>query len=488
MSEGFQSFEFWEIPADAAVREQPPTTISNKHKADFDATLRAADQAGRTRHTDLFVYLGLDMGTSSTKVVARLPLEPGRPCIPIPAPRHCRSDNHPALWQTVLWKRGATLLAYPSDGAHPLHNLKQAAMINSLSSRTPVHHLAQPIQAVTAYLGYVIRHTKGWLLTNRASMFRRRTPRWIVHVGLPAKSYEETQLAHAYRRMALAGMHLSQSPNEIALSDVAEMLGRDSISHAAASNEESLKQGVAVFPEIAAATTSFSKSNERANGLYLIADVGAMTMDTCAFYLGKEEGSDTYSVFAADVRPLGVEAYHWFLQNGRRDDEFRAQVSTCLHDVVTKTKRECRNADEFRRGNDLPTFLVGGGSNSRLHEEQLKKLSQWMDQHYFHNGLRRLEISVPTAIDITSIEDGQNPSSNRQGIFGRALSRLIGSSSGRPASATAPVHGLSCLFVALGLSYPDDEIGKVILPKDIPPMPPDTGTGYGRNFVSKDEV
>ena len=107
MSENFRSFEFWEIPADAMARESPPTAISAKHEADFNAMLHAAGQVGPSGDADLRVHLGVDMGTSSTKVVARLPFEPDQPCMPVPAPQHCRSDGHPALWQTVPWMRNS---------------------------------------------------------------------------------------------------------------------------------------------------------------------------------------------------------------------------------------------------------------------------------------------------------------------------------------------------------------------------------------------
>ena len=477
MNNSFHPFEFCDIPENATVREHLPTTISDKHKADFDATLRMAGQADRSGDTDLlFVWLGLDMGTSSTKVVVRLPFEPSQPCIPVPAPQHCRSSNHPALWQTVLWERDGTLLAYPDHSACSLHNLKQAAMAAPYSSQTLLHS-TRPIQVVAAYLGYVIRHAKGWLLKNRPLMFRRRTLRWVVHVGLPANSCDETQLAKAYRRMVLAGTQLAKLPDKIRLVDAETMLRRNDIVNGSESNEHSLSlpQGVAVFPEIAAATTSFSKSNERANGLYLIVDVGAMTMDVCAFYLGQKKDKDTYSVFAADVRPLGVEAHHWFLQNGRSNDEFRFQISHSLKNVVTKAKHEYRNADEFRRGNDLPTFFVGGGSNSPIHKGQLEKLSKWMSRYYKHDGLRQLEIKVPTAVDMTSINDSLNPFD-------------VGSSSGQRTSDIASPHDLKRLFVALGLSYPHDEIGKVFLPSEIPPVHPDPNNDHRRNFVSKDDV
>jgi hypothetical protein len=52
---------------------------------------------------ELFATIGLDFGTSATKVIVRFPYEPGVPTIAIPAPVHCRSMHHPYLWQTVLW-------------------------------------------------------------------------------------------------------------------------------------------------------------------------------------------------------------------------------------------------------------------------------------------------------------------------------------------------------------------------------------------------
>ena len=56
------------------------------------------------------------------------------------------------------------------------------------------------------------------------------------------------------------------------------------------------------------------------------------------------------------------------------------------------------------------------------------------------------------------------------------------------AAAIAPHHGLSRLFVASGLSYPDSETGKVFLPSEIPPVPPGTGGNYRQKLVSKDDV
>lgn len=446
--------EFWEIPTNATVRESPAASISEEDKAAFDRTLRAAQRDSTTNNGELIVYLGVDMGTSSTKVVARLPYVVDSPCILIPAPQHCRSDDNPALWQTVLWRRGDTFSALPSSGATPIRNLKQAAMraaADNAASDSPA------IREAAAYLGYVIRHAKGWLLTNRTPIFTNLMPRWVIQVGLPAKSCEDSRLAKAYRRIALAATHLSSLPDETTTGIVSTTLRSGKLARAAESNDTSLQQGVAVFPEIAAATTSFSKSNDRTNGLYLIVDVGAMTLDVCTFSLSEKDSMDMYSVFAADVRPLGVEARHWFRKMGKSDQELAMQVARCLRTLVANTKTGAR-FPEFQAGNDLPIFLVGGGAKSRFHQERIEELSKWMGQYYAHEGLRRIDIRFTTGVDMTGIAKGQEATD---------LSRLV---------------------VALGLSYPDDEIGKLVLPSEVAPLEPKPPPNYDQNFVSKDQV
>ena len=98
------------------------------------------------------------------------------------------------------------LSALPSQGATPVQNLKQAALRAAAENAAPDSPAAQ---AAATYLGYVIRHAKGWLFANRASIFTNRTPRWVVQVGLPAKSCDDSQLSKTYRRIALAGVRLS---------------------------------------------------------------------------------------------------------------------------------------------------------------------------------------------------------------------------------------------------------------------------------------
>ena len=479
--ENWSPIEFLEIPTNATVRESPAVSVSEDDKAAFNRTLRAAQRDFPTGNAQVIVYLGVDMGTSSTKVVARLPYAVNSPCIVIPAPRHCRSDDHPALWQTVLWRRGDSFSALPGGGGTPIRNLKQAALraaADNAAANSPA------TWAAAAYLAYVIRHAKGWLLANRASVFANLTPNWIVQVGLPAKSFENTQLSMAYRRIALAASHLSDLSEETTKGIVSTALRAEGFDRAVESNDASLEQGVAVFPEIAAAATSFSKSSDRANGLYLIVDVGAMTLDVCTFFLGGEGGMDKYSVFAADVRPLGVEALHWFKGAGKDDKELASQVGWCLHKPVADTKNRAAFS-EFQAGDDLPLFLVGGGAKSRFHEIQIDNLSKWMRRYYAHEGLRRLDIKFTSGVDAAAVTTSKGKPNGS--AFRRLLSRFA-SPRERTRHTSEDAPDLNRLVVALGLSYPDDEIGQLVLPSDIPPLRPRPPSDYGDAFVSKDQV
>ncbi len=65
--------------------------------------------------------------------------------------------------------------------------------------------------------------------------------------------------------------------------------------------------------------TGFAQSLQSAAGLYLLVDVGALTLDVSMFRLNRgAEGDRRYSFMAANVRPLGVESIEWFKTKGER--------------------------------------------------------------------------------------------------------------------------------------------------------------------------
>ena len=206
-------FEYWDFPTEAVVREPPPAFISDPDRARFEAHLRAGFDTWDGVGEEIFLIVGLDFGTSSTKVIVRLPYEAGEPTIAIPAPVPCRSGDEPYLWQTVLWlQRDGAFLPWPEPGAEALSALKQgliqgrAAMAISTSGALEVTRT----HAGVAYLAFVIRYVRGWLRVNRSDLFRGRRPVWFVNVGMPTASYDDPRLAKPYRRIAAAALQLAK--------------------------------------------------------------------------------------------------------------------------------------------------------------------------------------------------------------------------------------------------------------------------------------
>ena len=453
------AFEYWDFPGEAAVREPPPVSVSDTDRSHFRALLEAGTDGPSVGGDDLFVYLGLDFGTSSTKTIVRLPFEAGEPTIAIPAPASCRSGEDPYLWQTVLWLRaGGTFCPWPEPGATALHSLKQGLIQGRSDTAIFDGKLAASVsraQAGVAYLAFVIRHAKGWLAHNRPDLFRGREPIWLVNLGMPTASYDDRQLVRPYRRVGAAALLLSKIDAQVTVEATCMSLNHPDVIRAGASEEADEALAVTVLPEAAAEMTGFAKSTRRAPGLYLLADVGAMTLDACMFRLTSNGTSgDLYEFMAAQVRPLGVDSYHWFLTEGKTESGFVGQCDRMLREIVWHTrKRRCPEAETWIRGNDVPVFLAGGGAANRLHQNVVESLGPWLRQHVGNQGVRVLELPVPGTIELPELLND----------FGR-------------------------MAVAWGLSYPPTEIGRIRPMRDIEDAPPPPVRDLSNRYISKDQV
>ena len=451
-------FEYWDLPSNAASLESPPTTISDLNRSRLNNVLTEGSKPKATDGEDLFIVLGLDFGTSSTKVVVRLPYETGEPAIAIPAPGPCCSDQDPYLWQTVLWLRDEDIFSpWPEPGAEVVKSLKHGLIQgqrNVAGSGTGEVVSVKSEVAAAAYLAYVVQYVKGWLQSNRRELFRQRRPRWLLNLGLPAASYDDLELAELYRRIGSAGLLLSDIGTPVSVEAAEKFLEDQHVVESGASKEAAEELGVAVIPEAAAEMTAFAKSVRGAPGLYLLVDVGAMTLDACMFRLNQHTGSgDAYSFMAAQVRPLGVDSLHWFLAEGKTKPEFIRQCERALRAVVWNTKRvRDPAAANWKPGNDVPIFLAGGGASNPLHKEIVDSLGPWLKQHTRNDGIRPLKIPVPKGIELPE-----------------------------------PLENFGRMAVAWGLSYPSPDIGRIEPMRDIEDIPPPARKPPGR-FTSKDDM
>ena len=453
------AFEYWDFPSEAAVREPPPASISDTDRSHFHSLLEAGTDSPTVGGDDLFVFLGLDFGTSSTKVIVRLPFETGEPTIAIPAPAPCRSGDDPYLWQTVLWLRAeGTFCPWPEPGSFVLHSLKQGLIQGRSDTAIFDGKLVATVsraQAGVAYLAFVIRYVKGWLSRNRPDLFRGREPIWLVNLGMPTASYDDRQLVKPYRRVGAAALLLSKIDAPVTVEATHMSLSHPDVIRAGESEEADEALAVTVLPEAAAEMTGFAKSTRGAPGLYVLADVGAMTLDACMFRLNRNATSgDLYEFMAAQVRPLGADSFHWFLTEGKTEPGFVRQCDCMLREVIwTTRKRRYPIAECWNPGNEVPVFLAGGGAANRLHQDVVSSLGPWLMQQVGNEGVRLLELPVPEAMELSE-----------------------------------PLHDFGRMAVAWGLSYPPTEIGQIRPMRDIEDIPPPPVRDLSDLYTSKDQV
>lgn len=407
-------FEYWDFPSGMSTRDAIPDISLDFDTAELENLLRRGEETPhQTNGEEIFVNLGIDFGSSCTKVIARFPYEADEPTIAIPAPVPCRVQNGPHLWCTKLWlEEDGTAYMWPVPKKIVLDTIKQDLVLsrgNIQKLGTSLANLMGHEKAAIAYLAYVIRYVRGWLQLHYAQAFVNRNPVWRINVGMPTESFDEPKLADSYRRVVAAALLLADLGLQIDSDSTQLVLDETEIVEAGQSIEAGEKLGVGVVPEAAAEMTGFAKSTRRAPGLYMMIDVGAMTLDTSMFTLHSNRDNPTiYSFMDAKVRPLGVESYYWFRENqAKTNEEFGMQCEHTLRSVIITTKkRKDPHSERWEPGESVPIFLVGGGAKHPIHRSIVDNLDPWMkeSESFRNEGTRLVPQEFPSSLDTANLD------------------------------------------------------------------------------------
>jgi hypothetical protein len=134
------------------------------------------------------------------------------------------------------------------------------------------------------------------------------------------------------------------------------------------------------------------------------------------------------------------------------DEDFMGVAVKTLTGVVAKTKKN-RDPNAEAWDNGLPLFLCGGGSNMRFYKESFISNARGILGALVWSGFQRKEIPKPDALQAESLRAGE-------------------------------FHRLS---VAYGLSYPVDDIGRIVPAREIEDIPIQR-SGKVFELITKDMV
>lgn len=386
--------------------------------------------------------VGVDFGTSSTKIAIHQPFAAGDPTAALPVPVELRSEGVEHLWQTAVWfsPEHQSFSLFPRSGDALIEGFK-AGLIQRQGGQIDSAGVPRCL-AATAYLAMMFAYTIGFYDQTRPLGSVAADQFASFHLGVPVASKDDPLVRPEFLRVAAAAMALTSKADHLTLEDV------ESAYAAAANVRRDLDlAGVRIYTELEGVIAGYLATPDSAPGAHMVVDVGASTLDVATFRLFERDGQGCADVYATGVEMLGAQALAWSRVADVPDSCFK---EACIHHAweryhYTRTRRD-RGFD--RTVSDQPvTFLfVGGGRNTSLHEK------------LFTNESKDIHLGAPVRTPAPKHIVGIDPNAD----FAR-------------------------LLVAYGLARDPSEVPEFRLPSEVEDEP-ERSSSWGDSFVSKDHV
>lgn len=243
------------------------------------------------------LVIGLDFGTSSTKVVMRDVSLDKAFAVPFYLNK-LGYENY--LFPSHLFKQGAS---YSLDtGDKCIQDLKIRIM------NTDAEDLESFVQS-SIYLALIIRHCRGWLFENFKNRYNSTEIWWKLNLGLPAKHYEDTLLVERFEKLAWCAEYLALN-GSVLLTDIDAKNALEFWKN----KKDIIDTEIDVVPEIAAQIFGYVRSGHwdpKGNSMMMMVDIGAGTLDAAFFSISQDHDKNlTYSFMGVEVKPFGVMNLH----------------------------------------------------------------------------------------------------------------------------------------------------------------------------------
>lgn len=397
----------------SAISEKKNPSLFN-HRDQFDSA--------STNASSCDVIIGLDLGTACTKVIVRTPDHFGNACFVVPFGQHGHATNEHLLPTHLSIANNQYYL--PIKGSSGQYSNLKMHLIESLTSIEE----GDAIDNAIAYLALLLRYVRTWFIREHYESYGEFKLLWQVNIGIPSASAECDDLCQLYQKAVYTAWRFSLQTGDITHT---ELLKLRELLHA--EHDLELKELIAVFPEVAAEVAGYTQSDMRQEGLHLLVDIGAGTLDVCGFNVHSRDGENLLPLFSTSVERQGVCMLHEVRSNSVEnylknlhsslmpdsatplncdktsyvpdkkncekavDDaelQFLNSCSTQVHGVVHQL-RTSMDPRSTRWNSYLPVFLCGGGSTMPQYRELIDDLSRWLHNNIRECKARLLEIPRP---------------------------------------------------------------------------------------------
>jgi hypothetical protein len=336
------------------------------------------------------IVMGIDFGTSSTKVAIRDSDQQITYPVFFPQTSESVSQIIPSI-------------AYLENGS--LQLMQEGLPVGGIKVNALKSNVSDSVLAISvAYLALIIRFSRGYLWRNYASRFSGRDLLWRFHFGIPAAEVRSFPVRERYLAICRAAVLLSSDEREaISLLSAEKMLSLclsdsnadsaffcapDSIRTAFNNSAEFfLLEGVKIWPEIMAQTYGFLRSNlwnPESMRRILTIDVGAGTFDValCEInYSNDDDRNIIFSPLATFVDGLGIRnlVHHRAhrVLDFCHDDEFKVKIENHSKNIEdTDWSKTYVPTELFGSDGFFPGMQTVGDSKilDQIFKEQIAKM------------------------------------------------------------------------------------------------------------------
>lgn len=447
---------------------------------DLDECSLQYKSAGTKHELDLII--GFDFGTSTSKIVIRIPARQD----------FCTYADFYAYPQVVDGKEFLlpTQVWYsPTKGQYSLRHKEGWKEINGLKeklieeSKTGKIDLKSHCDTI-AYLALVMRHVREDVLSRHYRIIKEhRSNVWSLNIGVPSVEDGENFIYSIFGKLATTAWSVSQMPTE--------MVTKECIKAQLVMNVRP-ECNINAMPEIVGATMGYKNSDRHRQGTHMMIDVGASTVDVCSFYIFDSEAESIFGILDSSVELAGADKLH----ESRLESMFGMIV-----ELETKLK------DEIRRSMKLPSR-----SKYEICGDYIERRLDCADQKH----MERIVGSMSRSF--AAVKQRRNPLDNNVSkggtmpimLFGGGIrDRTFRSKIEDVAKGIRASLGINCIciddashvlldtlndadkarmVVAWGLSYQELDIGKILQPHDLPDIKPTKHEFDDSRFVTKDQV
>jgi len=423
------------------------------------------------------IVIGFDFGTSCTKVVLQDSQRKESIAVPFDG---VSSQSNRYLFPTKIYINTDGSIRLDS-GETEIDGLKVRLIQNpsgTLFEDAGSGVVATAFDLAVAYIGLVLLLIRNWFLQIRSDVYRDIHLNWQLNIGMSSRSYDDKPLLNSMKMASLAGWNLSlMNKNPIFLSDVKSAIKITALQIKQNDYSEEKEQlhpdYVNPIPEIIAEVIGYVRSPMRQNGMYLMVDVGASTLDISTFIIYENEDEDQYSILVAEVETLGAFILHQYRIEtckkiveqklskllsacdgiaplpgtkdylpeptdddkaifGEAEAKFQDECSKMIRKVI-KTTKDLRNPVSSEWTDGFPYFLCGGGAEINVYKRLFEDIEKKLENSKYKLSLIKKGLPIPRDFKNTDISE-------------RNFNRIA---------------------VAYGLSFPKYDIGNITPPDKI---------------------